>query len=122
VDTVWLCLIALGCATALLTGQVDAMMMSVIDGADQAIQLVIGLAGIYCLWSGIEKLAAESGLVDALASLTRPVLSFLFPRLKGDKHPLGDNIGYGDFQYAWFEFYNTFGFESHEGDSESIEN
>ncbi|MGI6642748.1 MAG: hypothetical protein ACOX3V_01810 [Bacillota bacterium] len=88
-DTVWLCLIALGCATALLTGQVDAMMMSVIDGADQAIQLVIGLAGIYCLWSGIEKLAAESGLVDALASLTRPVLSFLFPRLKGDKHPLG---------------------------------
>ncbi len=88
-DTVWLILIVLGCVTALLTGNIDAMMTSVMNGAHEAVQLAIGLAGIYCLWSGIERLASQSGLVDHLASITRPVLSRIFPKVKSKGRALG---------------------------------
>ncbi len=60
-NMVWLCLIVVGCVAALVTGQVDAMMTSVMAGADQAIQLVVGLAGIYCLWSGMRNLPMNRG-------------------------------------------------------------
>ncbi len=88
-NIIWLSLIIFGCVTALATGNVDVMMTSVMKGAGQAVELVIGLAGVYCLWSGIEKLADESGLINSLATLTRPVLNRLFPHLKGDKRSLG---------------------------------
>lgn len=88
-NTVWLVLIALGSAVALLTGNVDEMMTSVLDGADSAIQLVIGLVGLFCLWVGIEKLAEESGLIKALAKASRPLLGALFPELRGKPKPLG---------------------------------
>jgi spore maturation protein A len=88
-NSVWLVLVGLGSAVALLTGNVDGMMASVLDGADSAIQLVIGLAGLFCLWVGIEKLAEESGLIKALAKAGRPLLGALFPELRKKPKPLG---------------------------------
>jgi spore maturation protein A len=88
-NAVWLFLVVCGCAVALATGNVDAMMTSVFDGADSAIQLVISLAGLFCLWVGIEKLAEESGLIKALARVSRPLLGALFPELRGKPKPLG---------------------------------
>jgi len=82
-------MIALGCLTALLTGRVDAMMSAVLDGVRQAVELVIGLVGMFCLWVGIERLAEEAGLVDALARLAKPVLGALFPHLGPARKPLG---------------------------------
>ncbi len=74
---------------AVLTGNVDAMMTSVLDGIAGAVELVIGLTGVFCLWVGIEKLAEESGLLDVLAKGAGPVFSRLFPGLKGRDRPLG---------------------------------
>lgn len=88
-NTVWLVLIAFGSAVALATGNAEPLMSSVVDGADDAIQLVIGLAGIFCLWGGIERLANESGLIDALARVTRPVLGPLFPYVKDEEKIMG---------------------------------
>lgn len=84
-NLVWMAMLVAGCLTALLTGRVDAMMAEVLDGAQQAVELVIGLMGMFCLWVGIEKLAEEAGLVDGLSRLLSPVLGPLFPRLRGRK-------------------------------------
>lgn len=86
---VWLFLLAAGCVAAVITGRVDAMMSSVLDGIEGAVHLVIGLTGIFCLWVGIEKLAEESGLIDALARAASPLFSVLFPGLRGRRKPLG---------------------------------
>jgi spore maturation protein A len=64
-------------------------MSSVLDGAYHAVQLVIGLVGIFCLWGGIERLANESGLIDALARITRPVLGPLFPYVREQEKIMG---------------------------------
>ena len=88
-NAVWLVLIISGSVVALMTGNVDALMSSVLEGAYDAVQLVIGLAGIFCLWVGIERLANESGLIDALARVTRPVLGPLFPHVKDEEKIMG---------------------------------
>jgi spore maturation protein A len=86
---VWVFMVAAGCVTALLTGRVDAMMSAVLGGVRQAVELVIGLTGVFCLWVGVERLAEEAGLVDALARLASPVFGALFPYLRAARKPLG---------------------------------
>lgn len=86
---VWVLMVVAGCLTASATGRVDAMMSAVLSGVQQAVELVIGLTGMFCLWMGIEKLAEEAGLVDALARLARPVSGALFPHLRSARKPLG---------------------------------
>jgi len=82
-------MIAAGCVTALVTGRVDAMITSVLDGAYDAVQLMIGLSGMFCLWMGIERLAQKAGLVDALARFLAPLFGSLFPALRQKPKPLG---------------------------------
>jgi len=89
VNGVWLFLMVFGCLVALFTGRVDTMMSSVLEGAYNAVQLVISLVGMFCLWVGIEKLAEEAGLITMLAKLTRPVFGILFPDLRKYEEPLG---------------------------------
>ena len=88
-NAVWLVLIISGCVVALLAGNVDVLMSSVLEGAYDAVELVIGLAGIFCLWVGIERLANESGLIDALARVSKPVLGLLFPYVKDEDKIMG---------------------------------
>ncbi len=86
---VWMFLVCAGCVVAVVTGNVDPMMSSVLDGIAGAVELVIGLIGVFCLWVGIEKLAEESGLLDALAKVASPVFSRLFPALRTKGPALG---------------------------------
>jgi len=88
-NLVWVFLISSGCLVALTTGNVDALMSGVLEGARGAVELVISLAGVFCLWMGIERLAEEAGLIDALARAIRPLLVFLFPHLRRHEKPLG---------------------------------
>jgi spore maturation protein A len=88
-NLIWLILMAGGCVIALVTGRVDALMSSVLTGATDAVELMIGLAGSFCLWVGIEKLAEKSGLMEALSRITYPLFGRLFPFLRGKKKPLG---------------------------------
>ena len=88
-NLVWILMIAAGCITALATGRVEPMMAAVLDGAQQGVELMIGLAGMFCLWMGIERLAQKAGLVDALARVLSPLFGSLFPYLRGRPKPLG---------------------------------
>lgn len=87
-NALWMGLLATGVVVAFITGNVGAMVDSVLDGARGAVALMIELAGVYCLWMGMEKIADESGLVDALAKLLGPVLRPIFPSLKDHPRPL----------------------------------
>ncbi len=87
-NALWMGLLAIGVVVAFITGNAGAMVDSVLDGAAGAVALMIDLAGVYCLWMGMEKIADESGLVDALAKLLGPVLRPIFPSLKDCPRPL----------------------------------
>lgn len=87
-NSLWMGLLVGSAVVAFFTGNVGTMVDSVLGGATGAVALMIELAGIYCLWMGMEKIADESGLVDTLARFVGPVLRPVFPSLKDRPRPL----------------------------------
>ena len=66
-------------AVSLCTGQSDAVLGSLIDGADAAVSACVKLCGAYLVWMGVLNVAKEAGWMRALAALLKPVLRPLFP-------------------------------------------
>jgi len=64
---------------AVFTGRVDAVGIAVADGAGNAVQLIISLAGMMCLWSGIIRVLKAAGLMDFLTRIIAPVLKIMLP-------------------------------------------
>jgi len=64
---------------AVFTGRIDAVGTAVADGAGTAVQLIISLAGMMCLWSGIIRVLKAAGLMDFLTRLIAPVLKIILP-------------------------------------------
>ncbi|MCX7797529.1 MAG: spore maturation protein [Melioribacter sp.] len=59
---------------------------AIIDYAENAVKIAIGLIGIMALWLGIMKIAEEAGLITLISKLVRPITKFLFPDVPQD-HP-----------------------------------
>ncbi len=79
VNVVWLFMILLGYIAAVFFGNLDATTQSALDGAKYAVELCIGLSGIYALWLGLMKVAEKSGLVEVISRKIRAVMTILFP-------------------------------------------
>ena len=60
-NAVWLVLIISGCVVALLAGNVDVLMSSVLEGAYDAVELVIGLAGYSAFGWGLSGWPTNQG-------------------------------------------------------------
>lgn len=65
------------------------MMQAAFDMAQFAASLALGLIGLMALWLGLMKIAEESGLVDRLVKLVRPILKPLFPEVPPDHPAMG---------------------------------
>jgi len=65
---------------------------SVLDYAETAVKIALGLIGIMALWLGIMKIADESGLINHLAKGLKPITKFLFPEIPGNHPAMGAMI------------------------------
>ncbi len=81
---IWCGMILLSLAVGAFDGKLEAVTAAAMDGAGAAVEMCIGLLGVMCLWTGIAKIAENSGLTRAFAKLLRPVTKVLFPKLKKD--------------------------------------
>jgi spore maturation protein A len=75
---------------AVFTGRIEQVGISVAEGADSAVKLIISLAGMMCLWSGIVRVMKYIGLTEILAKIISPVLKVMLPytynlKKQGDK-------------------------------------
>ena len=59
---------------------------AVLEAADSAVKICIGLIGIMALWLGLLNIARDAGLVDAFALMMRPLMRWLFPGIPNG-HP-----------------------------------
>ena len=75
--------LSLGCA--LLLGNQAQLAPAAMEGAAQAIQLGISMAGVLCLWMGVMEVMDRAGLATKLARLFRPVLKRLYPEFAGEQ-------------------------------------
>lgn len=79
INYIWAIITVLGIVYMVFTGNADAVLKSLTDGAGNAVQICISLLGIYCLWLGIMNIAKESGLIEKLSDAVSPLLKKLFP-------------------------------------------
>jgi spore maturation protein A len=78
---IWFGMLVFGFITGIINGRMDEVTNAIIVSAGDAIKLSINLLGIMCLWTGLMKIAELSGLVNNIASLVKPIISFLFPNI-----------------------------------------
>ncbi len=79
---IWCGMIVLSFAAAIFTGKIEALTAGAIEGAASAVETCIGLLGSMCLWTGIAKVAENSGLINIFARLLKPVTKLIFPKLR----------------------------------------
>ncbi len=75
---IWGFIILISIICAIFTGNMEALSNSILVGASDAINLVITMAGMMSLWSGILKIADSGGITCILAKIFKPVLKHLF--------------------------------------------
>ncbi|MBQ9757639.1 MAG: nucleoside recognition protein [Clostridia bacterium] len=78
---IWGGMVIISFIVAALNGRIDALTASALEGAASGIETCIGLLGTMCLWTGLAKIAENSGLNQIFAKLLRPFTKLLFPRL-----------------------------------------
>lgn len=99
INIIWLILLLFGVAMAvyssIATGSLDPLVQvtdALFNQSKTAVDLAIGLIGLMALWLGIMKLAEESGLIDIIAKVVRPVMIRLFPEIPPDHPAMGAMI------------------------------
>ena len=74
--------------SAIVTGRMGELSSAVIDGAESAVQLLLRLVSMLCLWGGIMEIGDKAGLTALFSKLMYPVVSLIFPRLRKEKYVL----------------------------------
>lgn len=81
---IWAGMIIVSFICALSTGRMEELSKAAINGADKAVSLIISMAGVMCLWTGIMKIADRGGLTAIIAKILSPVLARLMPDYEKD--------------------------------------
>lgn len=89
VSIIWGAFIIIGIIFMLINGQVQILNDQIFSSAQDGFNMILELLPLLVLWSGVMKIAEDSGLLKKFANFTRPFLSKLFPSLKKDDPALG---------------------------------
>lgn len=99
INIVWLGLIVIGISVAIINSIVNGdleplreITAAAFNMSKTSIELAIGLIGLMMLWLGLMKLAEESGLINIIAKLLRPIMVRLFPDVPADHPAMGAMI------------------------------
>ncbi|WP_251555438.1 nucleoside recognition domain-containing protein [Neobacillus muris] len=86
VNYIWVIITVAGIVFALFNGTMEEVNKAVFDGAKEAVTLCMGLISVLVFWLGMMKIAEESGLLEKLSKLFRPLVKRLFPEVP-ENHP-----------------------------------
>ncbi|MBZ9606268.1 spore maturation protein [Clostridium estertheticum] len=78
INIIWFLILSLGTIIGIVTGKGEILSKVIVSSTTSAVELVMGLVGMMCLWCGIMRIAEKSGLTDKLARLLRPILKIIF--------------------------------------------
>jgi spore maturation protein A len=90
VNWIWLFFIIVGFIFAAVNGRIDLVTEALFEGAKSGVTVCFGLISILVFWLGMMRIAEQSGMLEKLAIVLRPIVKFLFPDVPKD-HPA---IGY----------------------------
>lgn len=76
---IWGSILVISTVCAIMTNKIQELSNSVLNGASDAISLIISISGMMALWTGLMNIAEKSGITSALAKIFSPIIKFLFP-------------------------------------------
>ena len=85
---IWGGMVILSLLFGAATGRIDAVSEAALSGAQNAVELILSMAGVLCLWSGIMEIMRVCGLTDGLARAFRPLMRRLLPEASRDSETL----------------------------------
>lgn len=88
-NMIWGGIMILSILVSLLTGRISEVASAAMTGASDGIELILTMAGMMCLWSGLMKIASVSGVTHLFSLLISPLLRLLFPDVKKGSETAG---------------------------------
>lgn len=82
-------MMALSILCGALAGRMELVSNAILSGCGEGVSLALSLAGTLCLWSGIMKIAEQSGLTEKISLAFRPLTRRLFPSIPPDSRAMG---------------------------------
>ncbi len=82
INYIWATIILLSILCSIVTNNVENLSNGFLNGATDAIELLIIMCGMMCLWSGVMNIAEKIGAIDVLSKIFNPVLKRIMPEYK----------------------------------------
>ncbi len=89
VTIIWGLLIILGIGFSIMTNNISGLNDTILTSANDGLKMMLDLLPIIVLWTGIMKIAEDSGLLNKFSNLLYPFLSKLFPTVPKENKSLG---------------------------------
>jgi spore maturation protein A len=89
VNYIWVGLTLIGLVFAAINGTMNEVNEAIFKGAKEAVTLCIGLISVLVFWLGMMKIAEDSGLLNKLTSLFKPIVKRIFPEVPTNHPALG---------------------------------
>ncbi len=81
---IWTAMVIVSIVCGLWLGNGPAVAAAAMEGAADAVELSIAMAGALCLWMGVMEVMRRAGLSEKLSNLLKPLLCRLFPSFRED--------------------------------------
>jgi len=88
INYLWGIMIAAGVIYGCMTGKAAEINTEIIESAKSAVSLCITMLGIMSVWTGLMKIAENSGIIGGLTKVMYPVVRFLFPKIPKEHEAL----------------------------------
>ena len=88
-NSIWMTMMIVSILVGIANGKVSEMVNSIVETTKLATENSFNIIGMICFWAGIMKIAEETGLIKKIAKMVKPVLKFLFPKIKEDEETNG---------------------------------
>lgn len=89
VNIIWAALIFIAIIYSFFIGNFETINNGILTHATSGMNLILEMMPLIVLWTGIMKIAENSGLLEIFSRILNPLLSKLFPSLKKDHKALG---------------------------------
>lgn len=89
INYIWGFLIFFGIIYYFFTGDITGLNNELLSSSNKALDLILTIMPIIVLWSGLLKIAEDSGILVKFSRFLQPILKRLFPTIKKDSLALG---------------------------------
>ncbi len=79
---IWAIIFLASFGYACISGNLTTFGSALMESSQGAVSFILSLAGIMAMWSGLMKIAEETGLINKLSRVLLPFTSLLFPKQK----------------------------------------